>query len=521
MVSLGTLIDLIGSISTVENLTQKALQKLRDITPNDVYVDLLDTQIRKIGEIQKKELSLDKSRIHQLMRNNNINLYDYSPQKIDLDRSLSNQISPILRDQGVINGRSEINDYEINSVVARTNDNYFRQLIVRVPELERVITLERVMVELRKIDQFVELFQELSQHQPATDSLNRGFFPPRPIRFVGRETELSEICSRLGLFTPKTKRYMTIVRSFSGEGKTTLIREIVHMKEVRNAFPDGILWVSFGQIHDPWLALEAIAQSLDLKLNSQSLDVASDQLINQTRERKLLLVLNNLSDARLVDYFKLGNPELSAIIICTNDRKVAESCAPTLDDIYVLPKFDHGFQLFERIAPSVAASHTEGCRELINKLENSPLGIVMAASLLRAELDRGWDIKELITELTNSSRILTEPLPAEMRDLNTENPTLSFLLQKSVNRLSRETQECLAMIRVADLSSPISLDILEATWHVDNSKDVIDELLDRGFSERSGELFYFNPLLSLFVRSMKIDETLLENGGVKRFSLFN
>ena len=70
--------------------------------------------------------------------------------------------------------------------------------------------------------------------------------PATPQPFVGRVKELEEVKSRL----IDTTANHVVVHGLPGVGKSTLASFLAHDKQIKDAFPDGILWSSLDQKPD-------------------------------------------------------------------------------------------------------------------------------------------------------------------------------------------------------------------------------------------------------------------------------
>ncbi|MFJ5729543.1 AAA family ATPase [Streptomyces paradoxus] len=107
--------------------------------------------------------------------------------------------------------------------------------------------------------------------------------PAETTSFVDRRGELTqgrELLARARLVT---------LTGPGGVGKTRLAARIA--ARVRRAFPDGVRFVHLSALHDP--ALVPLAAADALGLHDRSAQPPLDALVEQVRDRRLLLVVDN------------------------------------------------------------------------------------------------------------------------------------------------------------------------------------------------------------------------------------
>ena len=78
-----------------------------------------------------------------------------------------------------------------------------------------------------------------------------GYAPPPPALVIGREVDISELKTRLGITPGGLKRKLTIIRGWPGVGKSTLVSTLAYDPDIARAYPDGVLWTSLGEHAGP------------------------------------------------------------------------------------------------------------------------------------------------------------------------------------------------------------------------------------------------------------------------------
>lgn len=340
---------------------------------------------------------------------------------------------------------------------------------------------------------------------------SRGSAPPRPSLMMGRDDDVREMKTRLGI-TPgsgaaNSLQVVTAVRGWSGVGKTTLVAALTHDPEVRAAYPDGVLWTSLR--HDPSilskLAEWGRALGTDTIVNSENVEEASARLTALLRDRRMLLIVDDVWDARHARPFGVGGSGC-AMLLTTRSKSVAQQLAPTNDAIYKLGvlSVEVAMELLHELAPAASTLHARACRELVEHLDRLPLALQVAGRLLHSEAENGFDSADLLDELNEGAKLLQSEAPIDLTDVARETtPTVAALLRKSTDRLDEHTRDCFAYLGVF-APEPASFDLaaLKAVWEVSDPKPIVVRLIERGLLEPAGAgRFQLHSLLALHAKS--------------------
>ena len=236
--------------------------------------------------------------------------------------------------------------------------------------------------------------------------LLRRFLPrpnnlPAPISsFVGRQQLLEEI--RAALFAPDT-RLVALVGP-GGTGKSRLA-----LRSARTLLPDfddGVFLVPLATLRDSDLVPQSIASALDIKPDDQG--SVLDAVINELRERRLLLVIDNLEQLQSSSSSKSAGAHISALLAaCPGVKALLTSrSAPRVSGVRTIrvPPFElptpgspfseivsnESVQLLvdraqaQRPDFSLNPDNADDVLAICHRLDGLPLAIELAASRLRS-----------------------------------------------------------------------------------------------------------------------------------------
>jgi hypothetical protein len=329
---------------------------------------------------------------------------------------------------------------------------------------------------------------------------------------IGRDDDLTRLKARFGIPAGSPRQPVTVVRGWPGVGKTSLVNALAYDPEVKNVFPDGILWTALGELPNPLGELMAWAWALGARAigSGGGLEGVTFEVRSLLHNRQVLLIVDDVWDVSAAVPFRVAGPRC-ATLITTRSTDVAEELATTPGHVYPLGQLNEtaGLELLARLAPSLVEEHRVESLQLVADLEGLPLALRVAGRLLNAEACFGWDsVKELLAELSASGRLLSEVAPEDRYDpLTGTTPTVSLLLRRSTDRLDTETRG-----RFSSLGSFVAkpatfdLDAMRTVWRATDIKDTKKTariLINRGLLEPIGRgRFQLHALLVLHARSI-------------------
>lgn len=337
-----------------------------------------------------------------------------------------------------------------------------------------------------------------------------GIAPPMPSVVIGRESDLRELKSRLGLngrAKSPTVQILAAVKGWPGVGKTTVAAALAHDSEIIVAFRDGVLWVSLGDKPDIVAKLLEWRRALreDGSTNMRSIEQLMAELSGQLREERRLLIIDDVWHAEHAVPFLVGGKGC-ATLITTRFDDVARALAPTASDVYRLPVLsdEQSLDLLRTLAPEVVQRYPDESLQLARDLEGLPLALQVAGRMLHVEADRGFQVGDLLEQLREGSRLLQAEAPVDRMDLATQTtPTIAALLKKSTDLLDPEIRDCFAFLG-AFAPKPAMFDIhaMSVVWGIEDAEPVARQLLDRGLIEAADDRFQMHALLVMHARSL-------------------
>lgn len=242
--------------------------------------------------------------------------------------------------------------------------------------------------------------------------------PAETTSFVDRRGELTqgrELLARARLVT---------LTGPGGVGKTRLAARIA--ARVQRAFPAGVRFVHLSGLHDP--ALVPLAAADALGLHDRSAQPALDALVEQVRDRRLLLVVDNCEHlagacARLAAALLHGT---EGVRILATSRHRLGLTEEHLLEVRPLPVPDpdadlsaaDGYPALTLFADRAAAvvpgfrltpANRASVARLCHRLDGLPLAIELAAVRMRV-----LDVDQLLDRLDDRYRFLTTGSPAAL-----------------------------------------------------------------------------------------------------------
>jgi DNA-binding SARP family transcriptional activator len=363
----------------------------------------------------------------------------------------------------------------------------------------------------KPLNETVRLYESLRSSQSLdvlqSAHVHTGGIPSTPALILGREQALADIKQRLRNNNGDAAKTV-VIQGWPGLGKTTFASTLAHHESMTAAFPDGILWIAMGQSPDVAGKLQscAVRIGLPLTIDDETPEALSVRLASACQDKRMLLIVDDVWRVEDFAPFNFMGSK-SATLVTTRANDIAQSIALRPDDIYRLPLLSNAdsLELLQVLAPDVVVQHREAIEMLIHALEGLPLALQIAGRLLRAEASMGWSVSNLLEELREGTRILSEQVPIDRTDILYETtPTVAALLRRSTDWLDAQTRERFAILGVfAPKPATFDLEALRAVWKLPDPKPTVRTLVNRGLLEPcGGGEFQIHALLVAHAKSL-------------------
>ncbi len=317
--------------------------------------------------------------------------------------------------------------------------------------------------------------------------------PTLPHRYQPREADVAQARARLlgakaAIGITSAGRAVGL-KGMGGIGKTVLATALVQESEtaVRAAFPDGIVWLTFGR-NVPVLAKAAeLAFALTGAPTSfNSVSEARGQLGLHTADKRLLLVLDDVWEPAAVDPF-IGLGTGCRVLITSRDLRVLERAQADTHRLDLLDLPAARRFLAEAVGQAEATMPGEA-DEIIRQSGRLPLALAASGALIR-QGTYSW--ADALTALRDGAvdELDTSWLP------DPEQRNLAVVLKLSVDALSDEVRDCLldcaAFREDADIPESALLLLWSTRVPGERRRRVIaQELVDRSLMQRDDQRRY-------------------------------
>ena len=388
----------------------------------------------------------------------------------------------------------------------------------------------------RKLNEGLLILWNNLQQQEEDAKLNRiandkwleTWIPRKPAhKIIGRGRQLETIKNQLA---KGDKDISVAFYGGPGAGKTALAVELAHNPEVRNYFPDGILWASLEyqpnssseeKEADILYHLENWRKELRISLKgSKAEDTKGTAKIEGLRKslkqeiasRSTLIVVDNVWNKQSVQQLNIkgGN---CAYLITTRNPEIARWFAGE-NAIFVAELSEEDSQeLIAELAPRAYSTHPEKVHELLNDVRGLPLLLVLMGSYLNIE-----SLSEHPRRLQDAFNRLKQPkyrLLLSSLDASIERPpgfpedvdvSLAAWIKFSEELLDKQSRRALQALSMFP-PKPNTFTEEAALAISEMPINTIDALLARGLLESSGPTTYtMHPSINDYVRWMLRDE---------------
>ena len=316
------------------------------------------------------------------------------------------------------------------------------------------------------------LFQLGDAEFPRLKTLHGTNLPVPATPFLGRQRELDEVVS---LLRRDDLRLVTLTGP-GGTGKTRLALQAA--AEVAEDVPDGVWWVSLSPLRDPALALDAVAEALDVRERPGF--TVEETLVDALAAKRALLLIDNAEHLlpQVASHLaRIRGSEGLKLLVTSRERLQLQGehawPVPSLDD-------HDGTALFTARARALrpAFAETPAIADLCARLDNLPLALELAAA--RVPIFSPEQLLERLGEVELRGG----------RDADPRQQTLDATIRWSYDLLASEERRL--FMRLAVFVGGCTYDAAESVCaaDVDTLQSLIDKSLVRSREATGGERYW-------------------------------
>lgn len=318
--------------------------------------------------------------------------------------------------------------------------------------VDRAALVDLGLHRLKDLSAPERIFQLGEGKFPALKSLYRTNLPVPATPFLGRETELGDVCA---LLTRDEVRILTLTGA-GGSGKTRLALQSAGA--LAELFPDGVYWVPLAPLRDPQLVLQGAAQAVG----------ADDGLAEHIADGRLLLLLDNF------EHLSAAATDAAALLVaCPNLRLLVTSREPLHvrgEHEYPVPPLAprEAVDFFTTKARAVKPDFVpdESVPAICSRLDDLPLALELAGARVKALTSA-----QILERLEHRLPLLT----GGARDAPERQRTLRATIDWSYDLLTDDEQRLYA--RLAVFRGGCTLDAAEQI--ADADLDTLQSLVDK------------------------------------------
>jgi tetratricopeptide (TPR) repeat protein len=354
-------------------------------------------------------------------------------------------------------------------------------------------------------------FHEPRRYQPVFQ------IPRQESPWVGRETEIENVRQHLFRTDDRDKAGSRcfVISGLPGVGKTEFAKAIVRDDKVRSHFFDGVLWVSLGrkegqENQEVSAALTNWCEALGMTreaLERQNLEARKNALADALKDRTMLLVVEDVWDARIAQHFLLGGPH--CVHLVTSRLFEVVRMLRALKNAVHIPlgemSTDDALLLLKQYAPDVVDSHLSQAEQLATAAGKLPLALALMGIHLNTAVfphDESSVQKAFQTMNDAKERLqIKHPVAEEV--------SVSAAIEISVEALKNEPRVVHDLYRLSvfppkphDFSEEAALQAVQA------GSNTLHRLSDVGLVERSGTRYTLHQTITDYAM-----EKLKEAGG--------
>ena len=247
----------------------------------------------------------------------------------------------------------------------------------------------------------------------------------------------------------------TAIYGLPGVGKTALALTLAHDQELKDHFPDEILWVSLGPKPDVLGLLGRWGVHLGIApaeiSDPTSCDAWAKAIFSAIGRRRMLLIIDDAWATSSALAFKVAGPRC-AYLLTTRFPEVALHFAPYGATVVRELTEEDGLTLLKQLAPEVVRNEPSETQSLVRYVGGLPLALTIVGNYLRVQAHSGQlrRVQNALRQLHDVEKRLSLSLPRgpiEFASLPVDIPlSLQSVIEISYQQLTREACRTLCLL---------------------------------------------------------------------------
>jgi WD40 repeat protein len=308
--------------------------------------------------------------------------------------------------------------------------------------------------------------------------------PPLPANFIPREKELLEL-RKLVMNEPENRKLALVaLRGMGGLGKTVMAQALCQDPVIKDAFPEGIIWIKLGEKPEDADLIEQMREAIRV-LGPQpehfdSLARASNSLRTLLQNKATLLVLDDVWEARHVALFQPNNPRCCRLLLTTRSVDVVAATAAR-EHIFGVLGEDQARKLLESCAGRAVSSLPPAAQGLLQACDGLPLALAIVGGMLYGEPEARWQsVLNSITGVNLDAIALQFPTYKYL--------SLAAAFTASIESLEPDHRQNYLDLAVLPPDTPVPVEALAVLWSttVDAAGSVVSRFVRRSLASYDG-----------------------------------
>jgi hypothetical protein len=353
----------------------------------------------------------------------------------------------------------------------------------------RLGELESALIDIGREDLAEELKKKLVDDlETETSCLGKliGDVPNLPPHFLPRPEQLEPLKQQVlsGTNQPlgiTAKSSGIGLQGMGGIGKTVLATALARDKEVRLVFPDGVIWITFGQTPQilGWQSFVAHALG-DSQAAFTDINLGKARLKELFAEKACLLILDDIWNLEHAKPFHVVG-ERCQILVTTRNAEIITDLGAVRHEVSILTE-GQALSLLAQSAQQPLEALPATAKEVARECGYLPLALAMVGAMVQGKPLNRWD--NLLHKLRSAD---LEKIRQDFPEY--PYPDLFKAMQVSVEDLEADIKERYFDFAVFSEDTPLPEVVLQTFWEplgLDeyDTQDVIDELVEKSLAQR-------------------------------------